>query len=139
MTLVEIRDAIMTRINSSLATINSGWSSTDVAWPNRDFDPTGKSSYLRPTVRMGDTFLGEKGQNGIGIRFGVLYLDIFVSNNDGVRSGLGYGDGAETVFRRKDVEGIYTGEPSTAEVGPDPSTVFYHIQTMVPFHTWVGE
>jgi len=140
MTPVQIRDAIVSRVTSSLATINSSWSINDVAWPNRDFDPTGKSSFMRVTIKYGSTFEGEKFASGVDIRYGVLFLDIFVTKNSGHRTALQYASGAETVFRKKTVgSGVIFREVTTDDIGPEADTTFYHVQVRAPFNTFVGE
>lgn len=139
MTPVEIRDAVVARVAASLATINSGWASTDVAWPNRDFDSTDKSSFLRITIKFGDTFEGEKSSDGVDIRFGVLFLDVFVLKGSGERVALTYAGGAETILRKKNIGGVLFGEVTTDSIGPESDTPFYHVQVRAPFNTFVGE
>lgn len=139
MTPVQIRDSVCGRINASLASINSAWGVGDVAWPNRDFDPTGKSSFMRVTLKFGDTFEGEKQSGGVDIRYGLLFLDIFVTKGSGERVALAYASGAETVFRKKTINNVIFREVTTDSIGPEPTTNFYHVQVRAPFNTFVGE
>ena len=123
--------------------INASWTETPVAWPNRDFDPAvdaPNNKWMRPTIKMGDTFEGEKGEDGIGIRTGVLFLDIFVGKDKGNRSALVYSVKLERMFRKKNLDNINFDEVSTNDIGVyDKNSPYYQIQVKVPFWAWVGE
>lgn len=127
----EIRDAIATQIGT--------WATTDIAWPNRDHDPDPDTAWVRWTVKMTPTTEEEKGTGAIGIRGGLLMIQIFVPKNSGSRTGLTYAGQLETKFRRQSLSGVEFGEPHTEEVGTDEDLGQYQINTYVPFTTWIGE
>ena len=136
MTPAEIRTTCANAINAS-------WTETPVAWPNREFDPAvsaTKDEWIRPTIKMGDTFEGEKGEDGVGIRTGVLFLDIFVGKGKGNRSALVYSVKLEKMFRKKNLDNINFDEASTNDIGVyDKNSPYYQVQVKVPFWAWVGE
>ena len=108
MTPVEVRETCVSAIYAS-------WSETPIAWPNKDFDPAVSASddeWIRPTIRMGDTIEGEKGEYGVGLRTGVLFVDIFVGKGTGNRAALNYAIKIERLFRRKTLDNIITSPTS---------------------------
>lgn len=117
--------------------INASWTDTAIVYPNREYNPIGVN-WIRPVIRMGETAEDEKGEDGVGLRSGVLLNSIFILGNEGNRVGLQYASTFELLFRRRDIGGIMFGEPNTREIGVE-DTGYYHIMVTVPFYAWVGE
>lgn len=136
MTPVQIR-------HTCLSAINASWTETPIAWPNREFDPAVDATdneWIRPTIKMGDTFEGEKGEDGVGLRTGVLFLDVFVSKGQGNKSALTHAIKLERLFRKKNLDDIIFDEASTNDIGVyDADSPYYQVQVKVPFWAWVGE
>lgn len=135
MTKVEIRDAIMDRIGAN-------HTSTPIHWPNKFFKPATQATdgkWIKPSLVFGDTQVGEVGSDGVGLRFGILFISIFTKRDDGQRNADIIVDLLETLFRRESVDGVYFEEPSSNDLGIDKITDKNHTQVKVPFWTWVGE
>ena len=126
-----------------ISAISASWTETPIAWPNRDFDPAitaTNDEWLRPTIKMGDTFEGEKGENGVGLRTGVLFVDIFVGKGKGNLAALTYAEKIERLFRKKNLDNIIFDEASTNDIGVyNSDSPYYQVQVKVPFWAWVGE
>jgi hypothetical protein len=132
MTPESIRSAIMATLSSSWATC------TPICYPNQAFTAP-QSAWIRPTIKMGDTIVGELGTDGIGMRTGILFLSIFGLAGEGTKILLGYADRLEKIFRRgADISGIIFNEPSTDMVGLDGAG-YFQVIVNVDFFTWVGE
>ena len=72
MKLEDIRSAIM-------ATLSSNWGATTVVdYPNQKFTAPADAAWIRPTIKFGDSFVGELGDDGLGMRTGVLMISIFL-------------------------------------------------------------
>lgn len=136
MTFEGIRSAIM-------ATISSTWGTkTLIDFPNQPFQQPAKSAWIRPRIKMGDSFIGEIGDNNsgaVGIRVGVLMISIFVPPGTGMKVAGGYANTLETLFRRADIGGVRFQEPSTTDEGIDPDNGFFHLVMSCDLETWVGE
>ena len=143
MTPSEIRETCISAIYAS-------WTETPVAWPNRDFDPAVAATndeWLRPIIKMGDTFEGEKGEDGVGLRTGVLFVDIFVGKGKGNKNALAYAAKIERLFRKKNLDNVIFDEASTNDIGVYSASggqtigdsPYYQVQVKVPFWAWVGE
>lgn len=131
MTLEDIRSAIM-------ATLSSNWSTaTAIEYPNQPFERP-QATWIRPTIKMGDTIVGELGTDGIGMRIGLLMISIFGLVGTGTKGFLDFASRLEAIFRRKEISGIIFDEPNTDIPGVDDNG-YYHVLVSVSFSTWVGE
>lgn len=119
------------------AYLADNWTATPVAYPNQAFDPAGRDYWVRMTLLLGSPAIGELGVTGIGIRPGVLMLDVFGPIGEGTKQLSEYAGQLEALFRRQSVSGVEFEEAATVDVGPD--AYGYHFQVSVNFHTWVGE
>ena len=131
MTPATIYSVIMGTISSSWGTI------TPIQYPNRPFTAP-QSSWIRPVLKFGDTLVGELGDDGIGMRSGILMISIFGLLGEGIQTLLGYADTLEGLFRKKEISGIVFNEPMTDDYGRDDEG-YYHVLVSVDFTTWVGE
>jgi len=126
-------------IRSSLASgIDASWSTAcPVAWPNFDFNSSAATAWVKPDLLMADSFVGELGEDGVGMRTGVMKFSIFTKPNIGERSAMLYATRAEAMFRRACFNGVWFDEPSTNKVGIDEG--WFHVMVTVNLWTWVGE
>jgi hypothetical protein len=124
--------------NVILAAIAASWATaTPIAWPNHSFtEPAGP--WIRPTIKMGDTLVGELGTDGIGMRTGLLMISIFDLANKGSQAALAYAGRLEGLFRRRERSGVNFDEPSSDPKGIDDNGYFQVIMSC-GFTTWVGE
>jgi len=131
MTPNEIRAEISSSIMASWAT------ATPICWPNQPF-VSPQQVWIRPTIKMGDTLVGELGEDGLGMRTGVLIVSIFDLAGKGTISLLNYAARLERMFRRKEISNIVFNEPSTNIIGLDENG-YYGANMSVDFTAWVGE
>lgn len=132
MTLETIRQKIYNFIQASWGT------ATLVAYPNREFIPPQNASWIRPVIKVPMTSVGEIGEDGVGLRDGLLMISVFTPANTGMKTGATFADRLEALFRRKEIDDIWFDEPNSNPVGIDDSG-YYHILMTVDFHNWVGE
>jgi len=132
MTPLEIRDQIITELDANFTEV-------EIAWPNKIFDPSEYSEFIRPTILMGASSLKELGEMGVGERTGVLVVDIFTEKDTGNRRAMELAADIEILFRRADLEGVIFDEPQTEEIGQEANSIFYHTKVQIPFNTFIGE
>jgi len=123
--------AIMSALQSSLATF-----SVSVAWPNHNFQIPDDSLWIRPTIKIPSTEIAEIGDNGMGLRNGLLMIQIFDRVGRGTKRINGLADRLERTFRRKDIGDIWFDEPTSNPIGNDPNG-YFGILLSVDFHYWV--
>lgn len=64
--------------------INTNWSATSIAWPNVDFDPTGKSIWIQIHVLPVDAYqYTVTGGNTGQMHKGILHINLFAQKNIG--------------------------------------------------------
>lgn len=133
MTPLQLRNAIM-------GDIGSFWSTTPVAWPNRNFNPDTDATggyWVRPFIKYSDSIYGEYGTGGVGERYGTLFISIFGPKNKGTATILGYATSFEGRYRRYDsISGVTFQEPTTDEM-EDDGYGFYHVSVKIPFHAFI--
>jgi hypothetical protein len=117
--------------------LDTNWSATGMALQNRAFDPPIDDYWIRATILPGEVIEGELGENGVGLRSGVLMIDVFGPRDVGTKQFFTYANQLEGLFRRKDLNGVLFGEPSTIDLGDEEN--WYHVQVSVNFNTFVGE
>lgn len=120
----------------------STWATADtIAWPNRPFNPDPNKNWIRPTILMADSDYGELGGDGVGIRTGVLIVQIFVPAGTGIKNANTHASSFETAFRRQDLDGVIFDEVSTREIGIDKGGEqnFYQVNVHAPFRAFIGE
>jgi len=132
MTLESIRQKIFATLATSWAT------ATPVAWPNQRFEPPAQGEWIRPVIKIPITTVGELGDDGVGLRDGLLMISVFGRSDTGSSRASQLADRLEAIFRRKDIDNLWLDEPSSNPQGNDPNG-FYHILMTVDFHCWVGE
>ena len=130
----EIRSSIM-------ATIASTWATkTLIDWPNQTFTAPSAAPWIRPRIKMGNSYVGELGDaGGIGVRVGVLMISIFVPPGTGIKTSNVYANTLETLFRRAEINGVRFDEPNTDYIGVDEENGFAHTMVSIDFNTWIGE
>lgn len=123
--------------------LSDNFSTAPIAWPNRHFKPSSDApdgQWVRPTVRMSETQLKELGTDGVGERYGILFLDVFVKKNSGVKVGGVLVAELEALFRRKDIDGVIFDESTSTDLGIDTKQTDYnHHQIKVPIMAFIGE
>jgi hypothetical protein len=132
MTIDEIRQEIMGELASSWAT------ATPIAWPNHSFTAPA-SSWIRPVIKMGSSYVMELGDDGIGQRNGMVMISTFTLPETGLVLANYYANRLEGIFRRADINGVVFEEPASTDLGIDATKNYNHVMTTINFFTWIGE
>ena len=135
MNMVEIREALLTRMHNS-------YSMTPVAYPNINFDPDSDATsgeFVRITIKSAyPTEYKEKGSGGVGWRYGIINCHIFTRLGTGSERALEIADVIELLFRRVSFDdNLFTTEPTTEEIGDDGHG-FYHVKVIIPWSCPTG-
>jgi len=130
-TLLEIENAVRQFFYDN-------WSVTEIAWANREYEPSVETAWVALSILPGSSFVDEVGQatSAAGHRGGVVMVRIFTTLNEGVVTAITYGDQVEALFRRKTLAGVYFDEPYTTVVGLDGA--WHQINVTCPFWAWNG-
>jgi len=124
---VEVRDTI-------IGLIESNYSRSAVAWPNRKFNPDTESTagfWVKPNILMGRSREGEVGLEGLSFRTGILKIQVFGPKNSNSREAWVCAGSIESIFRRAVNTCIVFGEPNTNEVGAGDR--HYQLVVDIPF------
>ena len=131
MTPEEIRAALATAIDAEFS------ATCPISRKNYDFNSSNATAWVRADLLMADTFVGELGEEGIGIRTGAMKFSIFTKPNIGSRVAMLYATKAEALFRRACLDGVRFDEPSTNDGIVEDG--WFHVVVTVNLWTWVGE
>jgi hypothetical protein len=137
MTLTEVLQDIETHFSAN-------WSSTPIAWPNVPFnspkDNDGKPlPWVRCTVLPDETNNREVGSSGVGIRRGVVKIQVFTGPNIGSRSGAALAGDVEALFHLKDVGEVRFKSAYTNDNGLNAAGTLYQHTVTAPWWAWVNE
>jgi hypothetical protein len=147
MTNEKVRESLVNQISGSWATC------TPIARPNYEFEPPSAdsvdSNYTQPScfikyyIRIGNA--ATKEIRGVGLRYGVLMIEINQPLSTGTKIGNQLTDRMEAAFRLKDLNGVQIGEPYTIDIGElhekhqSANRSFYRFMVNIPFSCWIGE
>ena len=97
-----IRSAIAARMSSN-------WSTTPIAWENRDFTPPTSGGWVELTV-LGNTgqTRGINGDVGAVRDSGLIAINIYTPEGSGTATGRGYADTLAALFEHERFSGITT-------------------------------
>lgn len=132
-------ESIRTGIFNQLLTSWASWTtSCPIAWPNLDFTAPHNGAWIRPEIKIPSTTVEELGDDGQGLRDGLLLVSVFTPAGSGLKSGFTWADRLEAIFRRADLGDLWFDEPSSNPAGIDENG-YHHVLMSVDFHCWVGE
>ncbi|MDH5559413.1 MAG: hypothetical protein OEY59_01000 [Deltaproteobacteria bacterium] len=121
--------------------IESVWNYCDYSFGGAGFgegsQPLLEESWVLFQVKPGETEVLEIGLQGIGVRQGEILADVF-SPLDGMRRGAELAGLAESLLRRKNLSGLYLGEPKSIFMEKNNQRWLHH-RVAVPFTTSTGE
>jgi len=120
----------------------SNWTTTQIAWPNKDFTPPSKASWLRVAIQSGDAAQIEFGSPGAATQRhpGIVLIQVFTPANWGDKTALDIGDQVAALFRRQrsdftDLEGkhgsIVFRSPAVRSIGVDGA--YFQVNVSIPF------
>lgn len=101
------------------------------------------SLWVRPTLKTGESTGAEKGEYGLSRRAGVFLIDIYVPPSDSgnppvLQDAYEFADKVERAFRREEIGGITTEDPTTANMGVNNAGAC-QVRVTVPFWCWAGK
>lgn len=126
---------------NAVGTILKGWTATQIAWPNRDFTPPQKASWISVTIQNGDAAqLDLAGPYSTHRHPGMVVVQVFVPANWGDKTALDLADEVAALFRRQQVSlkvdevekgAMVFRSPSVRVIGVDGA--FFQVNVNVPF------
>lgn len=112
------------------ARIAAQWgATTPISWPNVEFDPTPGTSYLRVTIRNGESLQPYLGLTSKRRSAGVVMGEVFVASNAADGTARTLADTFAAIFRNVQVAGITFREPSAREAALQEE----------PWYRWIVE
>jgi hypothetical protein len=123
----DAQKAIETKFSTAWGT------TTEVAYDNVDYvPPANVLQWVRLNVLNGATIVaGLAGSANLYRTAGVVVIQIFIKEGEGVRQGLLLADTAAAIFRGTQVDGVLYRAPSIVRVGP--SDGWYQVNVNIPF------
>jgi len=122
----------------AVGAVLAGWTATQIAWPNRDFTPPAKASWLSVTIQAGDAAQIEFGSSADSVTHrhpGIVVVQVFTPANWGDKTALDLADSVAALFRRQRLSytdgSVLFRTPSVRTIGVDGA--FYQVNVSVPF------
>jgi len=88
---------ISTALNTHLKNMTSA---PDIAWENKNYKPTLKTTYIRPTLLPADSAQATLGDSGTDMNPGIYQVDVFTAANKGTKAALNMADLIANRFKR---------------------------------------
>jgi len=117
--------------------INENWSYTPIEFENQSLQGDLTDGWIRINLIWGDSEVGELGENGVGLGLGILWIDIFVPLDTGIKNAFDYWKILSDLFRRKSYEGVNFNEPSPQKGGKDSDSNMYRLIFKIPFEYFI--
>ena len=118
-TILETRDYLIEHLYNN-------WTDTEVAWPNKTYNPSSDTAFIKPFFAGGNSKDLEIGINGADQNSFTFFIDIFVPLNTGNRQGLIYAENLRNLFLNFDKKDINLTAPIITELGENSG--FYQIR-----------
>lgn len=120
----------------AVGTIMGGWTTTQIAWPNRDFTPPPKASWVSVTIRSAEAHQIEIGSPKVVQRHpGLVMIQVFSPANWGDKTALDLADQVAALFRRQRLSytdgSILFRTPTVRAIGVDGA--FFQVNVSIPF------
>ncbi|GAF80483.1 unnamed protein product [marine sediment metagenome] len=131
MTREEIRKAFVSDLISWDGVIDAYKDLTE----NRKFEPPEDKTWVRLTLRYGESFVGELGVGGIDIEGGIAFIDIFTVVDKGDSEGNELGEDLRARYKKQDIGDVSCNEVSIHPLGSDE--LYSHTQVQVIFNNFI--
>jgi len=125
----------------AVGTVLKNWTTTQIAWPNRDFTPPQRAAWLAVSIQSGDAAQLELGQSATHRHPGIATVQVFVPVNWGDKTALDIADEVAALFRRQRVNleddqsrvlgTVVFRSPAVRTIGVDGA--FFQVNVSVPF------
>lgn len=112
--------SLTTTLTDLTAHFKTQWgTTTQVAWPNVEFDMSKYPEFVTFDVSFGNEKQASAGSptNNIYRQRGIVSVRIFTSLNRGAKRAMQLADQVAAIFRTKNISGIVMYAPSTTVVG----------------------
>lgn len=118
------------------------WTATQIAWPNREFTPPTKASWIQVSIQSGDAAQIEFGSPGGATHRhpGIVTVQVFTPANWGDKTCLDLADQVAALFRRQRVSfededgkhgSIVFRSPAVRTIGVDGA--YFQTNVSIPF------
>ena len=111
--------------------LNTGWTTTAIAWDNVPYVPTPGTSWIRCTILPGSVDALEFGRDTLKEHSGIIDIGIFTPRNTGSAVGRGYADTLSTLFDLAEFGTIDCDEAEVQNLGIDED--WYQLSVSIPF------
>jgi Bacteriophage related domain of unknown function len=122
---------------AAVGEVLSGWTTTQIEWPNRQFTPPTKANWLRVVIQAGDAAQIEIGGTPRNVHRhpGLVLVQVFSPADWGDKTALDLADQVAALFRRVRVEhtdgSIVFRTPTVRVIGVDGA--YFQVNVSVPF------
>jgi len=99
MNSLELRDAVVGLLYGS-------WKSTDIAWPNKTYNPSPDTAWIKLIIRNGKSRDLEIGRDGADLNACTVIIDVYTPVNSGNRNALTYAEAIRVLFRTLDIDDV---------------------------------
>jgi len=111
--------------------LNTGWTTTPVAWDNVPYVPTPGTAWIRCAILPGDVNALEFGRDTIKEFSGIIDIGIFTPRNTGAVVARGYADTLSALFDMEVFGTIDCDEASVQNLGIEED--WYHLSVTIPY------
>ena len=128
-------------LNTFLDTL-CGAEGVPVLWQDASGSPP-PLLWVRPTLKTGECTGSEKGKHGLSRRAGVFLIDIYVPQTESgappvLQDAYEFAEKVEKAFRREEIGGITTEDPTTTNMGVNNAGAC-QVRVTIPFWCWAGK
>jgi len=111
--------------------LNTGWTTTPIAWDNIKYVPTPGTAWIRCTILPGDVEALSFGRDTAKEFSGIIDIGIFVPRETGSATARGYADTLSALFDMVAFGTIDCDEASVQNLGIEED--WYHLAITIPF------
>lgn len=111
--------------------LNTGWSTTPIAWDNVPYVSTPGTSWIRCTILPGSVEALEFGRDTLKEHSGIIDIGIFTPQNTGSATARGYADTLSALFDMVAFGTIDCEEASVQNLGIADG--WYHLSVTIPY------
>ena len=115
----------------------AGTGATDIAWPNKPFDPEESESFVRIKIHTTKSSMMDigQGQSCSDKMNGMVSWEIFVQAESGVFDVQAFADLIFGKYNRRTMINLYFDAGWIVREGQDKNTGMYQLVLVIPFHS----
>lgn len=111
--------------------LNTGWTTTPIAWDNIPYVPIPGTAWIRCTILTGDVNSLEFGRTPLKEYDGIIDIGIFTPKETGSAVARGYADTLSALFDLVEFGTVDCDEASVQNLGAEED--WYHLAVTIPF------